>query len=83
MYNKIDYVHLGGGASSSGPFPSLSSLLPLQVSLHREFLFRNSKQNYYGVPVIASNMDTVGTFESAVELAKVSLRCVVAPGYQL
>lgn len=47
--------------------------LSLQVSLHREFTFRNSKQRYYGIPVIASNMDTVGTFESALELAKVSV----------
>ena len=34
-------------------------------------MFRNSKQRYYGIPVVASNMDTVGTFESALELAKV------------
>ena len=44
----------------------------LQVSLHREFIFRNSKRHYNGVPVVASNMDTVGTFEAALELGRVS-----------
>lgn len=37
----------------------------------RQFIFRNSKQTYDGIPVIASNMDTVGTFEMAQALAKV------------
>ena len=46
---------------------------PLQVNLHREFIFRNSKKTYDGVPVIASNMDTVGTFEMAAALSEVSL----------
>lgn len=41
-----------------------------QVSVTREFTFRNSKQKWSGVPVIAANMDTVGTFEMAAELAK-------------
>ncbi|DAZ93578.1 TPA: hypothetical protein N0F65_009926 [Lagenidium giganteum] len=41
-----------------------------QVDVSREFRFRNSKQTWSGVPVIAANMDTVGTFEMAVELAK-------------
>ena len=48
-----------------------SPLLPSQVNLHREFIFRNSKQDYNGVPIIASNMDTVGTFEMAKTLAEV------------
>lgn len=41
-----------------------------QVSVTREFIFRNSKQTWSGVPVIAANMDTVGTFEMAAVLAK-------------
>jgi GMP reductase len=45
----------------------------LQVELCREITFRNSKQTYKGIPVIASNMDTVGTFEMAKALAKVSM----------
>lgn len=42
-----------------------------QVNLQREFIFRNSKARYNGVPIIASNMDTVGTFEMATALAEV------------
>lgn len=37
----------------------------------RSFLFRNSKQTYTGIPIIAANMDTVGTFEMAKVLCKV------------
>ncbi|QFI38493.1 GMP reductase [Moritella marina ATCC 15381] len=40
-----------------------------QVSLERTFTFPNSKYTWTGVPVIAANMDTVGTFEAAKELA--------------
>lgn len=39
--------------------------------MYREITFRNSGQTYRGVPVMASNMDTVGTFEMATELSKV------------
>lgn len=41
-----------------------------QVTVTREFTFRNSKRTWSGVPVIAANMDTVGTFEMAVALAE-------------
>ena len=34
-----------------------------EVDLTRKFIFRNSHKEWTGVPVIASNMDTVGTFE--------------------
>ena len=34
-----------------------------QVSLERKMTFPNSHQTWYGVPIIASNMDTVGTYE--------------------
>jgi len=40
------------------------------VDLDREIIFKNSKRTYNGVPVVASNMDTVGTFEMAKTLAK-------------
>ena len=43
------------------------------VDLTREFIFRNSKKTYNGIPIVASNMDTVGTFDMAIQLAKV--RC--------
>lgn len=45
----------------------------LQVDLMCTFTFRNSKQTYTGIPIIVANMDTVGTFEMAVVMAKVSL----------
>jgi len=38
------------------------------VDLVREFKFHNSKQIHHGIPIIASNMDTVGTFEMAKAL---------------
>ncbi len=40
-----------------------------QVSLERSFKFRNSKVEWSGVPIMAANMDTVGTFEMAEALA--------------
>ncbi|XP_037088593.1 GMP reductase 1-like [Pollicipes pollicipes] len=40
------------------------------VCVERTITFRNSKYTWTGVPIIASNMDTVGTFEMAVALAK-------------
>ena len=40
-----------------------------QVRLDRKFKFRNSKADYEGVPIMASNMDGVGTFEMADTLA--------------
>ena len=41
-----------------------------QVRLDRKFKFRNSKAEYEGVPIMASNMDGVGTFEMANKLAE-------------
>ena len=41
-----------------------------QVRLERKFKFRNSKADYEGVPVMAANMDGVGTFEMADKLAE-------------
>jgi GMP reductase len=41
-----------------------------QVRLERKFTFRNSKADYEGVPIMASNMDGVGTFEMADKLAE-------------
>lgn len=41
-----------------------------EVSLLRQFSFLHSARKWEGVPVMASNMDTVGTFEMAKVLAK-------------
>jgi len=41
-----------------------------QVQLERKFAFRNSNADYEGVPIMAANMDGVGTFEMADKLAE-------------
>jgi GMP reductase len=57
--------------------PKRSSLASRsQVSIEREFTFVNSKQKWTGVPIVAANMDTVGTFEVAAVLAK--RQCITA-----
>jgi len=35
------------------------------VDISRDFVFRHSGRRYHGVPIIAANMDTVGSFEMA------------------
>ena len=40
------------------------------VSLTRKFKFRHSRFNWEGVPIIAANMDTVGTLEMANKLSE-------------
>jgi len=40
------------------------------VATSREFTFRNSKQSYLGVPIMAANMDGVGTLEMATVLSE-------------
>ncbi|WP_300675259.1 GMP reductase [Desulfoluna sp.] len=41
-----------------------------QVELKRDYFFRHSQTTWSGVPIIAANMDTVGTLEMAVALAR-------------
>jgi GMP reductase len=51
-----------------------------QVQLDREYNFRNTDSNtgYKGIPIMASNMDGVGTFEMADKLAELGLfTCLV------
>ncbi len=40
-----------------------------QVDLNRTFRFRHTGREWSGIPVMAANMDTVGTFEMAAALA--------------
>ena len=54
-----------------------------QVSLERNFTFVNSKKKWSGVPIIAANMDTVGTFEMAEALAKDKIITAVHKHYSL
>ena len=47
-----------------------------EVSLDRTFKFRHSKREFTCMPMIVANMDTVGTFTMAAEMAKA--HCMVA-----
>lgn len=43
------------------------------VSLKRTYTFRNSQQTWSGIPIMAANMDGVGTFKMHNELSKFNL----------
>jgi IMP dehydrogenase/GMP reductase len=43
-----------------------------EVSLSRVFKFKHTEREWKGIPVVAANMDTTGTFEVASELQKVA-----------
>lgn len=51
------------------------------VNLERHYVFRNSQANYFGVPIIASNMDGVGTRRVAVEIANFNLFTTLVKTY--
>jgi GMP reductase len=53
-----------------------------EVDLSRTYTFRNSKQTYTGIPIIAANMDGVGTFDMGLTLAKQGLFTCLAKSYQ-
>ena len=44
-----------------------------EVDLNRNFKFKNSKQYWNGIPIIAANMDTTGTFEVYDVLSKFNI----------
>ncbi|HBA71801.1 MAG: GMP reductase [Geobacteraceae bacterium GWC2_55_20] len=54
-----------------------------QVNLERHFSFLHSGREWRGVPVIAANMDTIGTFEVAEVLAQHGLVTAVHKHYTL
>ncbi|WP_432453230.1 MULTISPECIES: GMP reductase [unclassified Agarivorans] len=54
-----------------------------QVVLDREFTFKNSNSQWHGVPVIAANMDTVGTFGLAKALAEHRMMTAVHKHYSI
>ena len=41
-----------------------------EVDLRRQYTFRNSGKWWSGIPIMAANMDGVGTFDMAHELAR-------------
>ena len=54
-----------------------------EVKLARTFNFLHSNFEWKGIPIIASNMDTVGTFETAKELAKYNMLTVLHKYYSI
>lgn len=49
-----------------------------QVNLNRSFTFRNSAEKYTGIPIMAANMDGVGTLEMSNVLSEMGLfTCLV------
>ncbi|MDC0610552.1 GMP reductase [Vibrio sp.] len=52
-----------------------------QVNLTREFTFKNSGRQWSGVPIIAANMDSVGSFEMASALAQHDVMTAVHKHY--
>lgn len=52
-----------------------------QVNLSRDFKFRHASVEWEGIPIMAANMDTVGTFEMALALAKHKLFTAIHKHY--
>lgn len=53
------------------------------VTLDREFTFLHSNYKWSGIPIMAANMDTVGTFEMATALANHKLFTAIHKHYSL
>ncbi|MBE0700873.1 MAG: GMP reductase [Acholeplasmataceae bacterium] len=53
------------------------------VDLNRTYQFKHSKQSWTGIPIMASNMDGVGTIEMALALQKMNLFTCLVKNYQL
>jgi GMP reductase len=53
-----------------------------EVDLQRTYKFRNSRKEYTGIPIMAANMQGVGTFNMAEELIKVPLFTCLDKTYQ-
>ena len=54
-----------------------------EVDLIRSTKFRNSKQVYSGIPIMASNMDGVGTFQMADKLGKLNIFTCLVKTYKI
>jgi GMP reductase len=54
-----------------------------QVNLEQTFTFLHSKRKWSGIPVVAANMDTVGTFELAEAIAEFKLLTAIHKHYSL
>ena len=54
-----------------------------QVNLEREFKFMHSSLEWKGVPIMAANMDTVGTFEMALKLSENKIFTAIHKHYSI
>lgn len=54
-----------------------------QVKLERNFKFMHTNSNWTGVPIMAANMDTVGTFEMALALSEMNVFTAIHKHYTL
>lgn len=54
-----------------------------QVNLEREFTFKHSPLKWIGVPIMAANMDTVGTFQMAISLYKHKMMTAIHKYYSV
>jgi GMP reductase len=54
-----------------------------EVDLQREFTFLHNDISWKGVPIMAANMDTVGTFEMAAAIAKHQLFTAIHKHYSI
>jgi GMP reductase len=52
-----------------------------EVDIHREFRFKHSRHKYHGIPIVAANMDTVGTFDMARALSPFGLSVALHKHY--
>lgn len=51
------------------------------VDIRREFVFHHSGKKYHGIPIVAANMDTTGTFEMALALGAQGLSAALHKHY--
>jgi GMP reductase len=54
-----------------------------EVDITREFSFRHARTPYRGIPIIAANMDTIGTFEMALALDRFGLSTALHKHYEV
>ncbi|MCC6531428.1 MAG: GMP reductase [Burkholderiales bacterium] len=54
-----------------------------EVDIRREFVFKHSGHRYQGIPILASNMDTVGTIEMAAALSPLGLSVALHKHYDI
>lgn len=54
-----------------------------QVELNREYTFKHSGRKWSGVPIIAANMDSVGSFDMAKALAKHNVMTAIHKHYSV